>query len=467
MSALPAEGDLFDDKYRIGPVLGIGGMAAVLAARNLGLDEMVAIKVLLPECCDDPAVVERFVQEGKTASKIRSEHVVRMFDVGVASGRPYLVMEYLRGRDLAALLREGGPLPVSTSVELLLQASEAIGEGHALGIVHRDLKPANLFLTHRVDGSPCVKVLDFGISKMPRRLHGQAAGSPPTLPSVVMGSPQYMAPEQMMSAVMAEPRSDIWSLGAILYELLTGEIAFDGSTTTEVCARVLQGAPVPLLELRPDLPDGIGAVIARCLEKDCALRYANVAELGRALGPFRGSSARPAAEEELTPAAESSIAPAVPETRRAAKSGPDTTRPTAAEILAVKPKPSRRRRVSGYVVASLLSCAALSVAADFVRLRVRPVQTALPGSVGVIGAPRLAGGEALDSSPPLLPLLRSAIPATASSSPPAASPPSFVRHHGHAHGGTASPAAASAARNAGEREGVDNPYAPAPELDAN
>src|ERR1700679_2289039 len=113
MNALPTEGDLFDDKYVIGPVLGVGGMAAVLAATHLGLDERVAIKILLPECCDDPAVVERFVQEGKTAIKIRSEDVVRMLDVGVASGRAYIVMEYLRGQDLAALLRAGGPLPLA------------------------------------------------------------------------------------------------------------------------------------------------------------------------------------------------------------------------------------------------------------------------------------------------------------------------------------------------------------------
>jgi serine/threonine protein kinase len=460
MSALPIEGELFDGKYRIGPVLGVGGMAAVLAAKHLGLDEMVAIKVLLPECCDDPAVVERFVQEGKTASKIRSEHVVRMFDVGVASGGPYLVMEYLRGRDLAALLRERGPLPLALSVELLLQAFEAIGEGHALGIVHRDLKPANLFLTHRVDGSPFLKVLDFGISKMPRRPADGTGASPATLPSVVMGSPQYMAPEQMMSAAMAEPRSDIWSLGAIFYELLTGRIAFDGSTTTEVCSRVLQGAPLPLPQLRPDLPAGVGAVIARCLEKDCSRRYANVAELGRALAPFRGTSARPAAESALRALAPSA-APAAPGARRGSKSGPDTTRPTAAEILAIKP--SRRRRVSGYVIASLLSCAALGVGLDFVRLRGRPLQTALPGNVAVAGAPGAAGEESLAPSQPSL---RSALSATPASSPPTAPPPPALRRHGRGEGAATSPAAESAAGDAGDRDAVENPYALPPELDA-
>jgi serine/threonine protein kinase len=214
---LPVEGELFDGKYRIGPVLGVGGMATVIAAKHTGFDEMVALKILLPDCCDDPAVVERFVQEGKTAIKIRSEHVVRMLDVGTVDGQAYLVMEYLDGKDLQALLRKGGPLPFTTAVDLLLQACQAIGEAHALGIVHRDLKPANLFLTHRADGSPCVKVLDFGISKMPRSASSATdPGFCPTLPSMVMGSPQYMSPEQMMSAAAADPRSDIWSLGTIL-----------------------------------------------------------------------------------------------------------------------------------------------------------------------------------------------------------------------------------------------------------
>ena len=147
----------------------------MIAARHLGFDEMVAIKVLLPSSSDDPAVVERFLQEGKAAVKIRSEHVVRMIDVGLFAGRAYLVMEHLDGKDLEALVREGGPLALVPAVDMLLQACEAIGEAHALGIIHRDLKPANLFLTHRVDGAACVKVLDFGISKMPRSGLGERA----------------------------------------------------------------------------------------------------------------------------------------------------------------------------------------------------------------------------------------------------------------------------------------------------
>lgn len=399
MSSLPTEGDLFDEKYVIGPVLGIGGMAAVLAAKNLGLDEMVALKVLLPEYCNDATVVERFVQEGKTASKIRSEHVVRTFDAGVAAGRGYIVMEYLRGRDLAVLLREGGPLSVTSAIDFLLQASEAIGEGHALGIIHRDLKPANLFLTHRADGSSCVKVLDFGISRMPLG-SDLRIGSQPTLPSVVMGSPQYMSPEQMTSSAAADRRSDVWSLGAILYELLSGQVAFGGATTTEVCARVLAGAPMPLLDLRPDLPEEVCRAIARCLEKGRARRFDNVSELAAALAPFGSESAR-ASATSIARVVEGVIAEGEPPMRVSTVSEPATIKPTAAEILAI---PTRERaKLPGLLIASIVVGTLGIGIGSFVlggagRLRaVSPV----PAAVAVASvAPRAVLEPSMDASSP-------------------------------------------------------------------
>ena len=452
MSALPIEGELFDDKYRIGPVLGIGGMAAVLAARHLGLDEMVALKVLLPECCDDPAVVERFVQEGKTATKIRSEHVVRMLDVGVASGRAYLVMEYLHGQDLSALLREQGPLPLAAAVDLVLQASEAVGEGHALGIIHRDLKPANLFLTHRVDGTPCLKVLDFGISKMPRSAN---SASNPTLPSVVMGSPQYMSPEQMMSAAMADQRSDLWSLGAILYELLSGCVAFDGSTTTEVCVHVLQGVPVPLRERRADIPGEVAFIIARCLEKDPANRYANVAELARALVPFGGAGAR-ASADSIGRVVEGATSAAEPKVRAPLRSGPGTMRPTAAEILAQPP--SRRRRLSGYVLGPAL--AALGCLAGAFALHTGPFRSHLAAAAAdaqVASAPE-APVVVSPPAPPAATVPRAPAPASPSSgvdrAARSADAPTVSKHHARsAHGATSAPDAG---------DGDDDPYAATP-----
>ena len=158
---LPKRGEVFDGKYRVEGVLGVGGMGVVFAARHLRLDERVAIKILLPQWATDPAIVSRFMQEGRSSLKVKSEHVVRVLDDGIIDGRPYLVLEYLDGKDFDAIVAEDGPMPIASAVALLLQACEALAEAHVAGVIHRDLKPANLFLTHRADGSPCVKVLDF------------------------------------------------------------------------------------------------------------------------------------------------------------------------------------------------------------------------------------------------------------------------------------------------------------------
>ena len=328
------------------------------------------------------------MQEGKTAIKIRSEHVVRMLDVGVVDGRAYLVMEYLDGEDLEAPLRKKGPIAATEAINLLLQACKALGEAHALGIVHRDLKPANLFLTHRPDGSPCVKVLDFGISKMPRAVSGiLATGSHPTLPSLVMGSPQYMSPEQMASAAAAERPADIWSLGAILYELVSGRVAFDGATTAEICARVLMGEPTPLADLRNDLPPEIALVISRCLNRDLSRRYANVSELASALAPFGTASARASAAslERIVEGTIAEVSPDPSSVRSSPRSGVGTMKPTAAEILAAVP--ARHRSRTGYLAASLLVLVAAAIAVG-----------ALPSRWN-----RPAAAAVAASSPPVLP----------------------------------------------------------------
>jgi eukaryotic-like serine/threonine-protein kinase len=282
-SRLPNEGEIFDRKYRIGGLLGIGSVAAVVAAERLDFDDFVAIKILRPDCCDDPAVVKRFDQAGKTAAKMQGEHAVHVLDAGAVAGRAYLVMEYLDGRDLETLLREGLALPFATAVDLLLQACEAIGEAHALGVSHHSLNPASLFLTHRANGSICVKVLDFGIS-----------GSPPLHHAAE--SLRYLSPEQMTLPTNADHRADIWSLGAILYELLTGHPAFAGTTTAEVRKHVIHEMPVPFARLWSGVPKEIERIVFRCLEKGPSRRYANVAELAGALAPFGTSGGTTSAE---------------------------------------------------------------------------------------------------------------------------------------------------------------------------
>ncbi len=290
----PPPGTMLGGKYRVEHVLGFGGMGLVVAATHVTLDERFAIKLLLPAVSDNVDIVARFLREGRAAIKIRGEHVVRIHDVDTLdSGTPFMVMEYLAGSDLEAVVTKEGPMEIARAVDIVLQASEAIAEAHALGIVHRDLKPANLFLTHRTDGTPAIKVLDFGISKVvpkvPResRITGTAA---------VLGSPHYMSPEQLLSTRDVDARTDIWALGVILHELLTGAVPFPGATMPEVCANVLKEAPAPLRTLRADVPERLEQVVLTCLEKDLSRRFDNVGALAAALAPFGGESSHRSAE---------------------------------------------------------------------------------------------------------------------------------------------------------------------------
>jgi serine/threonine protein kinase len=286
-------GEVLLGKYRVDRVLGAGGIGIIVAAHHLQLDERVAIKFLLPDALQSPDVVARFAQEARAAVKIKSEHVVRVIDVGtLSSGSPYMVMEYLEGADLSAILSRRGPMPVEEVVGLVLQACEALAEAHALGIVHRDLKPANLFSIARADGSPSVKVLDFGISKV--TTPGADMGMTKT--SAIVGSPLYMSPEQMRSAKSVDARTDIWSLGAILYELLSGLPPFTGESLPEVCVNIMNTPPAALYAVRPDLPPRLEGVILCCLEKDRQNRYANIAELAIALAEFAPRQAKNSVE---------------------------------------------------------------------------------------------------------------------------------------------------------------------------
>ena len=286
---LPRQGDLIAGKYQVEHVLGEGGVGLVVAAWHLALRQRVAIKLLLPQAMERPEAIARFLREARAAAAVQSEHVARVLDVGtLEDGAPYLVMEHLSGIDFARLLQERGPLPVPETIDLILQAGEAIAEAHALGIVHRDLKPGNLFLTARADGSPLVKVLDFGLSKTPDEAL-TAAG-------VVMGSPQYMPPEQIKSLTNVDQRADIWALGAILYRLLTGRCPFPGSTVAAICLGVLTEAPRPMRALRREIPEALDAAVLACLEKDLDRRIQSMSELARRLAPFAPPSSLPSLE---------------------------------------------------------------------------------------------------------------------------------------------------------------------------
>ncbi len=278
-------------KYRVEHLLGQGGMGVVVAARHLKLGELFAIKLMLPAALHNPEAVERFLREARAASKLKGEHVARVTDVDTfPDGLPYMVMEHLTGQDLSKVLDQRGTLSVEETALYVYQASEAIAEAHAKHIIHRDLKPSNLFLTQRANGTPCIKVLDFGISKdvdpnakVAKKL---------TQTGLMFGSPSYMPPEQMRNVKAVDTRTDIWALGMILYECVTGQVAFDANEFTELIAKVISDAPVAPSHLRPGLPPQFESIILKCLEKNPDRRFGSVRELMAALQPFTTGQAK-------------------------------------------------------------------------------------------------------------------------------------------------------------------------------
>jgi eukaryotic-like serine/threonine-protein kinase len=289
-SFVPATGEVIADKYRIEVMLGHGGMGAVLAARHVELGHRVAIKILHQS---GPSAQARLLREAQTCARLTNDHIARVFDVGrLPSGDPYIVMEYLAGEDLSKVATRG-PLPIGNVVGYVMQACAALIDAHAAGIVHRDLKPANLFLTTRTGGAPLVKVLDFGISKMVGE--DLPAWHALTSTGMVLGSPLYMSPEQIRAAPDIDFRTDIWSLGVILYELIVGRPPFSAPTFSALCVAIATERAPPPSSLRYDVPPGLADLILRCLAKDRAQRFGSAAELMAALAPF-ASAMTPALE---------------------------------------------------------------------------------------------------------------------------------------------------------------------------
>ena len=299
-----AVGSIVGNKYRIDGCLGEGGMGVVLSATHLELDAPVAIKVVREEFADSPDIVSRVLFEARAVARMRSSHVVRVLDVArLDSGCPYIVMEQLEGVDLGAALWDHGPFSPAQAIDYLLQACDGLAEAHGLGIVHRDLKPGNLFLANTPEGV-VLKVLDFGISKEvngPLRSVTRISRTSLTSAGDPVGSPYYMAPEQMRASPDVDARADIWSLGAILFELLTGQCPFEGESMTEVCTKVLLEAPPSLARLCTGAATELDAVVARCLEKEPERRYQTVAEFAQALRAWRPSEDVELPEPELTP----------------------------------------------------------------------------------------------------------------------------------------------------------------------
>jgi len=352
------EGQVLAGKYRVERVLGAGGMGVVVAAHHLHLDERVAIKFLLPGMLANADAVSLFAREARAAVKIKSENVARILDVGtLETGAPYMVMEYLDGADLGTWVQRG-PLPIDQAVDFVIQACVAIAEAHGLGIIHRDLKPSNLFCVRGADGRLKIKVLDFGISKVTNLAAVRSTSS--TKSGALLGSPRYMSPEHMQSAKAVDARTDIWALGIVLYELLTGRPPFASEMVAEIIIQIATHTPDPLRTFRPEVPEGLESVFRKCTEKDRDRRYPNVAELALALLPYAPRSSK-AAVEKIVGIVQSfglsATALSVPPSPAVASWAPTATQ-SALGGTAVPPVAGR-----GRAIAILVAAVALFVAA--------------------------------------------------------------------------------------------------------
>jgi eukaryotic-like serine/threonine-protein kinase len=285
-------GTILDGKYRVELPIQHGESGLVVAARHLPDDARVALKLLNPSVAARPAAESRFLRGIEGTAKLESEHVARVYDFGrFNDGTPFMAMELLEGRDLARTLKLSSVLPVADAIDYVLQACAAIAEAHAQGIVHQNLKPSNLFLSRRVDGSPIVKVLAFDkalIAGGGGESLGRGAGAITSVP--------YVSPEQLQQGGEVDRRTDIYTLGIALYELISGKHPFYGDTLPQLCIEILTGTPTPLHELRPEVPEELARVIAKAYARDRADRYPTVADFVVALTPFAPMRSRPTIE---------------------------------------------------------------------------------------------------------------------------------------------------------------------------
>ncbi len=338
---LPFAGRLLAGKFRFVAELGRGGMGAVWRARNIHVDREVAIKLILPEVPKNPEMVARFQNEARVAARIGHAGICDILDFEQTALGPVIVMELLRGENLAQRIARERPLPVHVAVQLLRQALGALEAAHRAGIIHRDLKPENIFL-HQPDAGPVVvKLMDFGISKFLDRV-GAVTGN-----GVIMGTPEYMAPEQVGGAANADARTDIWAIGAVLYKAVTGVEPFAGDSVVTVLLAIMAEEPAPIETHVRTVPAGLSAVIRRCLNRKPDDRYQSARELSEALKPFE-TPRTPAAPRDdagalivgalistgMHPTLPARAPPLVPATAR-------ITPPELAAILPPAPEPSR------------------------------------------------------------------------------------------------------------------------------
>ncbi len=383
----PGEGEVLADKYRVDRVLGRGGMGVVLAAKHLVLGHEVAIKLLSDAGSFDPDIAARFLREAQVTARLKSAHVAKTLDMGqLDDGRPFIVMELLAGHDLGVELERRKDVPIAQVVEWILQASEGLAEAHAAGVVHRDLKPTNLFLTRDATGTDLVKVLDFGVSKLVTAGDGLL-----TTDNAAFGTPLFMSPEQMASPKDVDARSDVWSLGVILYLALSGQPPFTGKTLFALGDSVRYSDPIPIHQHRPDVPPALSATIMRCLAKNAAERWQSVADLADALVPFAG----PMAAEQAW-RARAAFDPSTPRRLSVAALGMDETIRAA---VTTSGRPGGERRIVVTIAAILAALVFAAGVLLFLRSRRLPVSTAAPASAAPASSSSTPPAEIASTSP--------------------------------------------------------------------
>lgn len=375
-------------RYRVDGVIGVGSMGVVLSGTHLELDEPIAVKLIRSEMQELQDVVARFAREAKATAGLRSEHIAQVFDVGTEEGvGHFIVMERLEGQDLGELLQAEHRLSIRRAVHYAMQACAALAVAHQRGITHRDIKPENLYLTRQGDRE-LIKLLDFGISKsaVEGRLFGreltQADGD------CLLGTPLYMSPEQIRGTEEVDARSDIWSLGTVLYELLTGHSAFVAETVSEVWGKILQVEHEPVSRYSPEVPPTLAAVVDCCLEKEPSRRFEDVAQLALALLPFGPARARPFAQRACEVLGRPDSVPPVPSSGRQTGGGP--SEPHSAQSLSFaghsllaaldnpQPLPRRADPPPRTAIVALFASAGLTLGAGVIAHMLRRPPAVLP-----------------------------------------------------------------------------------------
>lgn len=388
-------GDVLGGKYEVERVLGEGGMGLVVAARHRELGHRVAIKCLHASALGNDGAVSRFEREARAAAALTSEHVARVIDVErLDDGSPYMVMELLEGEDLSTMLKREGALTIVDTIRFASHAADGLAEAHAVGIVHRDVKPSNLFVTRRKKGGPVVKVLDFGIAKNV----ADSADRGLTSTQALLGSPQYMSPEQVRESKSLDARTDIWALGVTMYECLAGRKPFDAPSMVDLCFAIVQAQPPSLSTLRPDVPPKLEAVLTKCLAKNPADRYASMTELADELalilshvsGEFSTSSHRFAQARDA-------LSQRSPEAFAATAMGERVATGSFSGLVDTKASPVSRSPKTSLIVASVATFLALGG----ITLAMRPRDPAKePSREGILPN---APNAALPSAPPPVP----------------------------------------------------------------